>query len=626
MSKSKKINVKKLLSQQSWTPKEIGQLLLSSMINDIEQQNQNQQREQLFSQERFDEIEGSIETAEDYLIYGVYQDIYFSIIDSYNRGLGLHQRFYNGFFRILADINELKNADKAQANFDNMPLIMTESQYKSVKEEVVKTIRGYQESYYDILFYVLDRFLEAVKAGEEVPESIRKAIEATKEEPATNKSFSSLYNEIVGNGYFSLPDGKRSDQMTIEQWKKALEEEFLKNHKLTIDGRLATAEETVQSFKQNRLIKSYELFFKGTEAIEEFVLERTGKYLEGTETEIKTALSEVVDSIKKYGYENKVNYSNNAKLIAESLGILSPVEWHIYKELPDGLTAYDILDILVIFASNARYDEKTEKKNNLKIFKSDYPELYKAINDYIEENVPKARGLKPNQLYKDIVCWGELADDKIIGYKLLIQPDDEKIVQIWRNEEKGKETVKNKIAQLATSSRSIAILKNPADYQVDENGNYTEKNPIHVFQNLYSLERNRSKVMEIKNCVEDFIYYAMRYFYAFNDLMKIMEKVYDLPGMAAVVRCDAEFFEKKMKSFNNVLYSFYYDVHGDELEKQRKRNIIKKVFVSLETDSLKPMPKNIRDVKAELIQLGFTNDTRKKVKYLDFLLDHLMNN
>ena len=604
-----KYQLDKLLKKKGWTGKEVGQLLIASMLNDIKQLGQGE-KTPLFSQADFEKMESSLNSDFDYLSYGVYRELYSSIIDSFNRGQGLCQQFYNGFSRLYLMLREVQIADKVQKAYDDTPLIMTESQYKRLEAEAVQTLKGNKESYYSLLFYILEKSLDA---GDEAPEPIRTAIEATKEIPAEKITFSRSYNEQMGLGYYSLPDGRRSDQMTSEEWQKALEEEFLRTHKLTINGEPASTEETIREYNRDRLIKSYELFFKGAKAIREFVLERTGKELDGTDEEIEEALDGIID------YVGKARYNPNAEKIEEALGFSTPAEWHTYEELPEGLTAYDLLHLI---AESSSYEETDEKKH-LKAFKTEYKELYTALNAYIEENVPKARGLKPNQLYKDIVSWGELADAGIIGYSSLIQPDDREIVQIWTE---GEDTTENKSKRLRAGRRGIAILRNPASYQTDENGDYIEKkSPLPFFLSLYTLEGDGDKIAEINSHIDNLIYLALSYLYAFNSLMGIIGKVYDLPELEEVARFDTRIFESHMSGYNGMLYLFYHNVYGNEEEKQRKRAIIKEIFRPLEADTLKPSQEAIEEVTAELTKLGFSSDARKKLKYLDAFIDRLMN-
>lgn len=604
-----KYQLDKLLKKKGWTGKKVGQLLIASMLNDIKQREQ-EEKTPLFSQSDFEKIESNISSDYDYLTYGVYRDLYSSIIDSFNRGQGLYQQFFNGFSHLFSELREVQTADNAQKANDNTPLIMTESQYKRLKAEAVKTLRGHKESYYSLLFFTLKKFLDA---GDEAPEPIKTAIEATKEIPAEKITFSRSYNEQMGEGYYSLPDGRRSDQMTSEEWQKTLEEEFLRTHSLTINGEPASAEETIRKYNGDRLIKSCELFFKGAKAIRELVLERTGKELVGTDKEIEEALADTIDDVWE------ASHNPNADQIAEALDLSTPTEWHIYEELPEGLTAYDLLDLII---DSSLYEETDEKKH-LKAFKTEYKELYTALNAYIEENVPKTRGLKPNQLYKDIVSWGELADAGIIGYSSRIQPNDSEIVEIWTD---GEDTTENKSKRLRTWLGGIAILRNPTSYQTGENGDYIEKeSPIKFFQSLYALEGDGDKIAEINGYIDNLIYPALSYLYAFNSLMEIIGKVYDLPELAEVARCDTTMFESKMNGYNGILYIFYHNVYGNEAEKQHKRAIIKEAFSPLDAESLKPSQEAIEEVTAELTKLGLSSKARKKLKYLDAFIDHLMN-
>jgi hypothetical protein len=556
-------------------------------------------------------MESSLTSDRDYLTYGVYRDLYSSIIDSFNRGQGLYQQFFNGFSRLFSELREVQTADNAQKANDDTPLIMTESQYKRLEAEARETLRGYKESYYSLIFFLLEKCLDA---GDEAPEPIRNAIEATKEIPAEKITFSRSYNEQMGEGYYSLPDGRRSDQMTSEERQKALEEEILRTHKLTINGEPASTEETIREYNRDRLIKSYELYFKGAKAIRAELLERTGKATDLTDEELEEALEDTIDHVGRAGF------NPNAEQIAEALDFSTPTEWHTYEEPPEGLTLYDLLEL---YPEEFRGAFEADEKEALKHFKKDAPALYDALKAYIESKVPQARGLKPNQLHKDIISWGELVTTGLIGCSELIQPDDRQIIDIAT---RGEDTTENKSKRLRTGLKGIAILKHPAPFQMDEQGDYIEqKSPLLFFQSLYTLEGDGKNIAELQGYIDTLINPALGYLYAFNTLMEIIGKVYDLPELAEVAYYDTSLFESKMRGFNGMLYIFYHDVYGNEAEKQHKRAIIKEAFRPLETETLKPSQEAIEEITAELTKLGFSSDARKKLKYLDAFIDRLMN-
>ena len=167
-------------------------------------------------------MESSLSTDRDYLAYGVYRDIYSSIVDTYNRGQGLYQQFYNGYYRYVMHLQGAMKADNALKQAEYYPLIMTEEQYRKAEQDTLERKKNYGESFYSLVFSMLNYFLNALDNGEtdKVPADILKAIEATKKEPAKGHALYSRYNELMGEGYYSLPDGRRSDQMTSESGKR----------------------------------------------------------------------------------------------------------------------------------------------------------------------------------------------------------------------------------------------------------------------------------------------------------------------------------------------------------------------------------------------------------------------
>ena len=584
MTKAKRLNI---LKKKSWTGKEVGQLLIASLLNDIKQQGQAE-KTMLFSQADFWKVEHTLGSDEDLESYGVYKALQQSILDIYNRCGGIYQQFHNGFHRLLVELNSVMDADEAEKALDYTPLIMTESQYNRLEANAKQTVRGYKASYYSMFFHVLRKCLDA---REEAPEPIRAALEATKRIPARDISFSGSYNEIMENGYFALPDGQRSDSMTSEEWKKTIDEYYSAHSNVT----------------PKTFAKSYELLYKGAKAIRKYVLEQTGKSLDGTDKAIEEALCNI---IKLLGRDKS---NPLAEQIAEALGFSPAAKWHAYEELPQGLTAYDLLSAIV--------KDKAEPKAYLKAIKTEYAELYAALNAYIEEHVPKARGLKANQLYKDIISWGELTESGVIGYSDIIEPTVIEIVC----EAGSKDTTEKMRNRIRAASGGIAILKYPTKSQIDESGDYKEaKAPLLFFDTLYALEGNKEKIKSMQGYVHNLIYPALGYLYAFNTLMEIFSKVYDLPELAEVVRQETTSLETSMSRYNERLYFFYVDVYGDTEEQKHKRTIIKKCFAPLEAELLQPSQEAIEGITKELTELGFSNEARQKLKYLDAFIYRLM--
>ena len=599
-------NISSLLKKKGWTGKEVGKLLFSSLINDIK--NHGDDKKILFSQSEFEKIESSLKNDKDIIVYNVYRALYLSIIDSFNRGQGLYQQFYNGFNRLFLEFREIQNTDKANSLMDNTPVILTENQYNRLRKKAEENLRSNYESYYSLFFSTLYEFLNN---EDNAPDYLKKAIEETKKETAASKYLSKYYNDIMGEGYYMLPDGKRSDNMTSDEWQDVLEKEFLKTHKLTINGKEATPAETVEEFTSDRLIKSYNLFYDGAEKIKEFVYKETGVNLNGSNQEIESSLEDLILSRSALKPNDP---------LAKSLEYESSATWYTYKEIDESLTAYDLLDPLTDFSNY----ESTDKKELLKNFKSDFSNLYSAINTYLEENVPETVGLKANQLYKNLVTWGSLADNDIDSFKSLTEPSNSEIITTMLKEDKVSNSYSNRIR---ANINGIAILKNPNSFQLDKNGNYKEtKNPLSFYSSLYSLQDDPEEQKRLTEYTSTLILPALRYLYAFNTLIEIISSVYDLPNLTHVAQYDTKPLECRIESYNNLIKLFYFDVYGDKEEKEVKRRIIKEFFKPIETDNLHPRQDVIDEITAELEKLSFSSEARRKLTYLDKYLNRLIDN
>lgn len=601
-----------LLAKKGWTGEEVGKALVASLLNDIKNQGKADY-EPLFTQKDFDKMESSLQTDKDFLAYGVYRDIYSSIVDTFNRGQGLYQQFYNGYYRYLMNLRGAMSADEALADMEKYPLIMSEEQYKRIEAETANWLRGLKTSYYSLVFDVLSSCLSALEAGkaEEVPAPILKAIEATKKEPATNKRILALYNEDMGEGYYTLPDGRRSDELSKEEWEQALQELYLETHKLTLNGQPASPEDTVRHYSGERLLSGIELFFKGEDAIREAYKEKTGRELdEGDATDILAELESLIDGAGKQSVTPLRNELYT--LYADE----TPTEWHYYEEAPEGLTKYDIISSLLDRYSGVIEGDIPEK-DQLKEFKKDYPALYSALDAYIKECVPRAKSIKPAQMYRESLTAGELADGGVIGFAGFEVSDFNMISYL-----QSKGACKFADAKRATL-RGIAVVKNPRWYQLTESGDYKEDaNPLDRLESLDSLAEDEGKRAEIERLRDALFIPALKYLYGFNAIIAVVGEVYDIDGIE-VAQFDTSLLESQLQGFNGSLYSFYYAVYGDKEEKARKRELIKELFQPVDAEAQKPPAEAVERARAELIKAGISTTARKTLKHLDNLIEEL---
>ena len=613
-----------LLNKKGWTGVEVGKALVASIIHDIRHQSEPDYKP-LFSQSDFDKMESSLNTERDYLAYGVYRDLYSGLIDAYNRGQGQHQQFYNGYYRYAMHLKDCTVAEQTLQTAELTPYVMTKEQYNKLKEQRETTLKGFTESFSRLLFTLLSHIMSN---PEDAPEDIRTAIEATKKEAVTNERILSTYCEVYGMGYYQLPDGTRSDNLECEEWREKLKEEYLKTHKLRINGKQASFEDTILHYNTERRLKGYELFFTGIDAVKSLYEDHTGETLP---PEDEVGIMKALESLLNLRDDENPVEKNTVPLhpavlqikdIVEGEMLGSGAEWHYYKEAPAELTKYDIIAESLCFYDG---EESEDGEPQLKEFKADYPALYKALEAYIKELVPQARDLKPTQYSKEFITWGELAELKVGRYPAYCIADD--VTDILEAlAETDEDTTENLLKRKRLMFNGIVIAQDPNAYQLNERGEYID-NIKHIigFSSVFSIDsigKSESTKEDIRAFRDNLFLPALQYLYAFNALVKILGAIYDLDELGEV-EISTERFESQLEALNNQLYMLYGDVYGTDADKERKRDIIKEVFQPINLDELKPTAEAIETVTAELDRLGFSTEARKKLKKFDALIERL---
>lgn len=613
-----------LLNKKGWTGVEVGKALVASIIHDIRHQSEPDYKP-LFSQSDFDKMESSLNTERDYLAYGVYRDLYSGLIDAYNRGQGQHQQFYNGYYRYAMHLKDCAVAEQTLQTAELTPYVMTQEQYNKLKEQRETTLKGFTESFSRLLFTLLSHIMSN---PEDAPEDIRTAIEATKKEAVTNERILSTYCEVYGMGYYQLPDGTRSDNLEGEEWREKLKEEYLKTHKLRINGKQASFEDTILHYNTERRLKGYELFFTGIDAVKALYEDHTGETLP---PEDEVGIMKALESLLNLRDDENPVEKNTVPLhpavlqikdIVEGEMLGSGAEWHYYKEAPAELTKYDIIAESLCFYDG---EESEDGEPQLKEFKADYPALYKALEAYIKELVPQARDLKPTQYSKEFITWGELAELKVGRYPAYCIADD--VTDILEAlAETDEDTTENLLKRKRLMFNGIVIAQAPNAYQLNERGEYID-NIKHIlgFSSAFSIDsigKSESTKEDIQAFRDNLFLPALQYLYAFNALVKILGAIYDLDELGEV-EISTERFESQLEALNNQLYMLYGDVYGTDADKERKRDIIKEVFQPINLDELKPTAEAIETVTAELDRLGFSTEARKKLKKFDALIERL---
>lgn len=627
--------IKNLLKKGNLTGREVGELLLRNLANDIENAHREKKKPPLFTQAEFNQMISGL-SAYQYTIYKVLENLYSSIVDNFNFNQAMQQQFYNGYYRYLLTLQGVTRAEEYFFNVEKFPLILTQPQYDRLAQQSIGKKKACKESYFRLFFQVVEFFCnryynaydpDGDGTKEAIPDDIKAAIDVTKGQKVTNKRILANWAEDTDAGYLTLDDGRRSDEMTSKEWVQALEDDFMKHYSLTINGVKQDAETTIKDYNNDLMLHACELLFKGKDAIKAAYKEKSGEDLTDDEAdELEQELEDIADR------------TSDGKEKAHILFGLYPhkrTHWHYY-EVPDDYTKYDaLMEMLERYngSNTDRLDNNGKKvkeipeREQYKEFKDDYPELEAAVKSYLEEHVPATKGLRANQRYKDLVTWEELAELHFLDYSP-IEASEEDVIQQFI--EAAADTTENLNKHTRAMYHGIAILQNPHYGDKDNNNDYIDPisndNATKLLHGIDYLESHPEEAEMTEGYLDVLAKPAMIYLYAYNAYIDIIADVYKLGFLPKVVKVDLGYQETQIKAANNILYLLYNTCYGAKEDKKRKRAFLRENFHPIEIEDLRPTEEAKTALKKAMEELGYTKEAAVTYKRWRPLVTSLMRN
>lgn len=610
-------NMKKLLSKKGWTGKEIGQALLNTLAHDVK--NKGKSERPLFSESDLDQMLANITSPSEGQIYNIYVELFRAITEAYNKGLFHLEKFEHGLLRLEHSMDEAGLTELLKREKVLTPYLVTKTQYERLQAEAKADLEAKTENFYSLVFDISGHC-----RGEHanLPEEIKEIVKAYKEKPAENKRYLFRLYEIFGMGEYELENGIKQGSMSVEEWNLAYEAAVFKKYPLTVpEDREERQELFFQIFRdayKEKARKGKRLLYEGAEAIRREYLEMTGGILEETDDEITEALENVMGEDDRYSY--------SLPPLEKKLSVLfedpTPVRWIYPDKQPKEATKYCMLEVFDDFYLREMKSPSkgiSKKRQLMKDYKKEFPELFEAIKQIIEDHVPQARGLAANQYYKPLLTFKELADSGIDYYKDLTVPRNHDIADLFF---KGSEE-DHDIARRITRS-GIAIVQSPPSYFLDENGDYVE---TERFLGSYDEVKKRNALDNLKKVTrairENAVIEGASYLFRFNALMKILAEVYDVPSLAEDIQFSSEKIETTCKALNNKLYSYYFQIKGDTEDGKSCRKEFKELFKPLDLKAFEPSLEALNSTNETIQRIGFSPKAKHEFYDLDAFMEEL---
>ena len=556
------MDIKRLLNQKTWTGRELGRLEIAIMAAQFKQAIQGETPQPLINKGQFQQMLNSITDAVQRKIYNGYIEIHEWLSLAYNIAQSNYQSAQLQYKNIFGYILQAELAEDTFSYIESLPVIMTEKQYKQAAENGRHQYlywtdeKGEEKPRGDnalaLIYRAIEHYIKLLADEPKKPnplKPIRKKYLAAK---ATNPLILSRYNEATDNGYYILEDGRRSDQMSQEDWQAAISTPQMRE----------ALEEMEQRDELGRGHFGY-----------------TAKQI---------AFSRIIQRAK-YVYEGKAETEEEAARLLAGEGkedrLTLPATWKLYETPPEDLTKWEILedgDALYNIFRNALGGEEAdtaEETSRLYLeeaqaFIAEFKEAVAAIIADIKKHYNTDIDTIPVESWECTVYeWPQLYELDFYGFRSEADAFTTIFSDNWR-------AMANGVAILQPKSG----LNKPRF--VDEQGNYTPP-PVKESVKIYSLagfftdaDEYAERIEEIEQGREALLdaYYFIK---GYNYALDLIAAEYEIPEIN-IFKSDIIRIEEQIDAINSLIPMLYNRIKSTEYEdkelQQRKLQVLRDIF------------------------------------------------
>lgn len=562
-------DIKRLLNKKGWTGRELGQLLLANVAHEYRQALEgNYTPTPLVTEAEFSKMLHSLTDRVQGHAYNEYYSVYEWLKSRPAITNGYYMNGQNDFATIRNYIMQALFAEDVYRYVEQLPAIMTQKQFDELKAERVEAYfkddedgEELQSNIFNLVERAINFYLRKLQKEPQKPNPLKAIRKEYVSQPVKSKLILSRYNEITGEGYYTLEDGRRSDEMTSEEWQAALTTPLMEKTLTEMRAEDGQGNELTMDLAQQRLIERARVIYSG-----------------GTEEDADKA-------------QEKTDYQR---------GLAVPCKWHYYEDPPKNLTKWDIIEqelLLELYPADIDGSGDAYSESNftasMQDFFTEFEELATAMltdmdKNYFNGDKVKTAELPIEEWGTTLISWRRLYELDFYGERGEAESD----IQLFNG---------NKRALL----NGIAILR-PSDLleksrRIDERGYYIEPDITQAISS-HSLEaffteseeyaENIAAVEEARSGLLSNYYFLMGY----NKQIDLVIALVDVPELS-IFKQDLRDLESKVKALNDLVPILYRQIkdtdYRDKELQARKMEVLKDVFPPLDIDSLTIPEENI---------------------------------
>lgn len=565
-------DIKRLLNKKGWTGRELGILELTNMAVLFRQALEGKEPKPLVEQAQFRKMINTITDRQQGQVYNGYISIHEWISIRYNIAQTQLQQAQLQYRTLAGYITDATLAEDVYRYIEQLPAIMTQKQYEDTKAESVAARFKDDEGgeLYSNVFNLVERaisfYLRQLQREPNKANPLKAIRKKYVSQPVKSKLIRSRWNEIAGEGYYTIEDGsgRRSDTMTSEEWQEAITTPAMKKALRDMRATNGSGTEYTQTIAARRLIDRAKVIFEG-----------------GTERDADEA-------------QHKADYE---------AGLATPVKWHYYEEAPADLMKWDVIEqetLLELYPADldGSGDEWSESNftRSMEDFVAEFRELVTVILKDIDKKCYSGEAylekLPIEEWLTTMWSWRDLYEYDFYGEREEAEADTSVF-------DGNKRALLNGIAILRASD---LIGKSP---RIDERGYYVEPD-IHRTLSNFTLEaffteaEDYADNIEIVETARQTLIESYYHLKGYNLSLELIARYYDVPDMT-VFQMDTGGIEDKIRAFNElvpILYKKILDTdYGDKELQAKKLQVLKELFQPIDYKALTIPAENVEQAE-----------------------------
>lgn len=558
-------NLKQLLKKQNLSGKELGILEISNAAIMFKQQADGLPADPLIDINELQKLVNGIKDPVQKTIYSGYTSIHEWISLYYNIGLSNEQQAQLRYKDLLSYITESSIAEDIYEYVAKLPVIMTSKQYiEETKKGISKWLHDRNgnpktDTIFDILTRALIFYTNELKEHPRKNNPLKKVREPYKREIIKDKTILLNYNISTKRGYYILPDGRRSDHMTHQEWKDSILTPKMKQFLAQKNNRNSPEYKELEELDKELQIEQALAIWKG-------------------------------ESFSKYhhAYDFYVKH-----------GLYYDIAFNFYDDLLQDLSKWDVITCPKVLYDiyNLPLLKKIEPESDYIARISRFYQEFRDLIDILAADIDKKQVFDfrisetPVKSWLDVtVSWEYLFKKNFFGFASDIRNNRDIIFA------DNKRAVKNGVSVLLDFKNS--------DFEVttDKNGNYINPAIKHSIENPHRLdnlfpgsdfrEEMEENILQSRFALLDSYYYMK----GFNEVISLLIKKYDIPAIE-IFKLDLASLEEKIDHLNHMIMMLYKRIFTTDYEdrelKFKKLDVLQDVFQTIDYESINVPERNL---------------------------------